>query len=146
MIFRDSHQGSSSDEAKTVAVAGTVSSHLFLRRLRAFGWIWHLVLDACAASGCRDFNGPVPRSLLMKVRGNYGTPAAASMDFSKPQDGWKFFVVLLFTHMPLTRLRFFAAALLLLAISAALLRADDALQKFIFEKAEMGLPFRVSVY
>jgi hypothetical protein len=32
-------------------------------------------------SGCRDFNGPVPQSLLMKARGSYGTKAAESMFF-----------------------------------------------------------------
>src|SRR4051794_35307169 len=49
------------------------SGTLRLSRQHAFGWIWHLVLDACASSGCRDFNGPVPRSLLMKVGGKVGT-------------------------------------------------------------------------
>ena len=43
-------------------------------------------------------------------------------------------------------MRSILAALAALSITVASSLADEALQKFVYEKAEMGLPFRISLY
>ncbi len=43
-------------------------------------------------------------------------------------------------------MRLFLAPLAAILLGGAFVRADEILQKFVYEKAEMGLPFRVSLY